>query len=134
MNESKRPPGKVPTDRPKLFPIHRNSQGLGAERLKVPWTMMEEHERQADINHGQTIKRLAERGGCSLLEILAILADMKPNQVVHAFGLSLGRSEGIGSSDIIGEIQKRVDLWNSEQLRKSRREVHENGYSDNDLV
>lgn len=41
----------------------------------VPWAMLEPHEKQAGINHGQSLQRLAERGGLSVCEMVAVLED-----------------------------------------------------------
>ena len=41
----------------------------------VPWFLMELHKKQADTNHGQTLERLAERGGLCPSEALAVLED-----------------------------------------------------------
>lgn len=42
----------------------------------LPWEMIAPHEQQAQRNHGgQTLKRLAERGGLSNSEALAVLED-----------------------------------------------------------
>ncbi len=57
-----------------LFPILKRRSDPGMLR-GVPWGMMEPHERQADYNHSQTLKRLAERGGLSCCEMLAVLED-----------------------------------------------------------
>lgn len=47
-------------------------------RIKsVPWSVIAGHERQALINHGQTLERLAERGGLSPAEAVAIIGDRK---------------------------------------------------------
>lgn len=43
--------------------------------VSMPWSMIAPHERQAQRNHSQTLKRLAERGGLSACEALAILDD-----------------------------------------------------------
>jgi len=43
--------------------------------LSVPMAMLEPHRKQAQINHQQTIERLAQRGGLSPLELLAVLED-----------------------------------------------------------
>lgn len=43
----------------------------------IPWEVLEPHEQQAIINHGQTLQRLAERGGLSWGEAAAILDDRK---------------------------------------------------------
>jgi hypothetical protein len=39
----------------------------------VPWAMVAPHEPQARDNHGQTLQRLAERGGLSWAELLCVL-------------------------------------------------------------
>jgi hypothetical protein len=43
--------------------------------VQVPWAMVEPHQRQAKINHGQTLERLAERGGLGPDEMMALLED-----------------------------------------------------------
>lgn len=46
-------------------------------RFTIPWEVIAPHERQAMSNHGQTIKRLAERGGLEWTEALAVIEDRK---------------------------------------------------------
>lgn len=41
--------------------------------LSVPWSLLAPHERQAMRNHGQSLHRLASRGGLSPCEMLAII-------------------------------------------------------------
>ena len=54
----------------KKFPV------LGYPELKeVPWDILIDHEQQAISNHGQTLKRLAERGGLHPIEMASILRD-----------------------------------------------------------
>lgn len=43
--------------------------------IAIPMKMLEPHERQAQSNHSQSLKRLAERGGLSACEANAILED-----------------------------------------------------------
>ena len=43
----------------------------------VPWDMVRPHDRQAKRNHGQSLKRLASRGGLHPVELLAVL-DARP--------------------------------------------------------
>ncbi|CAN2532584.1 hypothetical+protein [Methylocapsa aurea] len=43
--------------------------------IAIPMKMLEPHERQAQNNHGQSLKRLAERGGLGACEANAILED-----------------------------------------------------------
>lgn len=52
--------------------------------VHLPWELMAIHEKQAMRNHNQTLERLAERGGLSACEAVAVLRDrawqaMKPN-------------------------------------------------------
>lgn len=41
----------------------------------VPWDFVAEHGQQAERNHYQTVKRLAERGGLAWAEMLAVVTD-----------------------------------------------------------
>lgn len=41
--------------------------------VAVPWAMLARHGRQAEVNHHQTLERLAERGGLGAQETVAIL-------------------------------------------------------------
>lgn len=54
------------------FPI------LGTRPVEyIPWAVIEPHEQQAMKNHGgQSLQRLAERGGLDWVETLAVLEDM----------------------------------------------------------
>lgn len=56
------------------FPI------LSTDRRKcglewIPWDMLSPHAAQATRNHGQTLERLAQRGGLGVSEAIAILQD-----------------------------------------------------------
>lgn len=53
----------------KLFPILRNPQ------FHLPWEAIALHEAQAQKNHGQTLKRLAERGGLNFSEACSVMED-----------------------------------------------------------
>lgn len=41
----------------------------------ISWALIAPHERQALRNHSQSLKRLAERGGLSACEAVAVLED-----------------------------------------------------------
>ena len=41
----------------------------------IPWEVIAPHERQANVNHGQSLETLARRGGLSPYELLAVLSD-----------------------------------------------------------
>lgn len=73
----------------KLFPV---LLGYGRERIRlldlgcpesVPWEAVAPHEAQALRNHGQSLERLAERGGLSPLELLAVIGDCPLRDVRH---------------------------------------------------
>ena len=53
----------------KRFPLQDNAI------KSVPWWVIESHRKQAMSNHGQTLERLAERGGLSVHELYYVLAD-----------------------------------------------------------
>ena len=52
---------------PRRFPI------IGGP--SILWTVLAPHEQQAEKNHGQSLERLAERGGLSPAEAVAVLED-----------------------------------------------------------
>ena len=65
------------SDNPSAFPILRDWRERDAPSERVPWDFVAAHERQAQRNHYQTLKRLAERGGLSWCELLAVVEDRK---------------------------------------------------------
>lgn len=65
-----------------LYPIMRD-YGKNHD-IKLPWKLIASHERQALINHDQTLTRLAERGGLSPCEALAILEDRQWFKIENA--------------------------------------------------
>lgn len=54
----------------------------------IPWALIGPHAAQAKANHQQTLERLAERGGLSACEALAVLEDREwramPRLEAHA--------------------------------------------------
>jgi hypothetical protein len=59
-----------------MFPIlgHYGKYPEGCPS-SIPWAVIAPHEEQARRNHGQTLQRLAERGGLSPAEAVAVLTD-----------------------------------------------------------
>ena len=61
---------------PILWPWRREEKEL-FERLscprRIPWALIGAHENQAARNHMQTLRELAERGGLSACEAVAVL-------------------------------------------------------------
>lgn len=43
----------------------------------IPWDTLTPHEAQAQTNHGQSLARLAHRGGLGIEEAYCILKDMR---------------------------------------------------------
>jgi lambda repressor-like predicted transcriptional regulator len=60
---------------PERFPI-LTGPGINRNNPTIPWAVIAPHERQAKLNHGgQTLRRLADRGGLSWTEAEAVLMD-----------------------------------------------------------
>ena len=55
------------------FPVLGTRQQPGAEAQSLPWAFLWPHERWALANHGQGLVRLADRGGLTWCEILAVI-------------------------------------------------------------
>lgn len=63
-------------------PDMRYSEALEATKSlnciqSVPWVMVAPHAKQAEYNHSQTLEGLAQRGGLSPDELIAVLEDRK---------------------------------------------------------
>lgn len=56
----------------RTFPV-LNHKGDNFPMASVPWEFIAPHEAQAQRNHDQTLQRLAERGGLSAKEMLAVV-------------------------------------------------------------
>jgi N-acyl-D-aspartate/D-glutamate deacylase len=58
---------------------------MGAKKLRrIPWDLIAPHEKQAQNNHDQSLKRLAERGGLDPIEAMLVLQD-QPLKAVKWF-------------------------------------------------
>jgi hypothetical protein len=58
------------------FPLLRSHLPAGHGCLpSVPWDLVAPHERRARTNHGQSLDRLAERGGLSPGELWVLVHD-----------------------------------------------------------
>jgi hypothetical protein len=55
--------------------VFRVADRPGYHTSGIPWEMIASHEKQARINHGQSIQRLHDRGGLAWGEALAVLED-----------------------------------------------------------
>ncbi|MDP3165157.1 MAG: hypothetical protein Q8N06_06840 [Hydrogenophaga sp.] len=63
----------------RMFPIMSN----GTPSMQIPWSVIAPFEHQAQRNHSQSLKRLAERGGLSHSEALAVLRGVRFDQVTE---------------------------------------------------
>ncbi len=57
----------------------------------VPWSFVAPHEAQAQRNHGQSLERLAERGGLSPGEMVAVVEGKHWRDMPKTIELSLAR-------------------------------------------
>jgi hypothetical protein len=64
------------------FPILREYAEPG--RKDIPWEMIAPHEGQARLNHGQSLERLAERGGLAACEAVAVLENRAWRRMTEA--------------------------------------------------
>lgn len=90
-------PIMVPTPERPFFQKLR-SAGVPCALVGLSWSMLAPHESQAQTNHGQTLRRLAERGGLSPREALAILENRKI------------QSKSQGDSDEV-EATRQLMVW-----------------------
>jgi hypothetical protein len=58
-----------------MFPVMTGKDFAREEGACMPLAIVLPHEKQAQRNHGQTLHRLAERGGLSACELAAVLQD-----------------------------------------------------------
>jgi hypothetical protein len=77
--------------------------------LVVPYDLVKLHEQQALQNHGQTVDRLAARGGLSWFELLMVITD-KP-----LFGEYASRFKGKTE----GEIFRNVSITLMHEFSKA---------------
>lgn len=58
------------------FPIMKFHEADVPQREWIPWSLIAPHDKQAQRNHGgQTLVRLAQRGGLDAMEAVAVLED-----------------------------------------------------------
>ncbi|MGR0185492.1 hypothetical protein [Azospirillum aestuarii] len=66
----------------RAFPILYPTRRPADAPRSIAWGLVAPHRAQAQINHGQTLERLAERGGLAPCELLAVLED-RPHRRMH---------------------------------------------------
>lgn len=77
----------------------RECEPLGCPRT-VPWALVAAHEAQALENHGQTVQRLAERGGMGTRELVAVLTDRHWREV-----------RGMTEAEAVPELLVLLERW-----------------------
>jgi len=62
----------------KLFPVH-STDCLNCKLVPryIPWEVISPYEEQAQKNHSQSLKRLAERGGLGIQEMYHVMTGQK---------------------------------------------------------
>lgn len=70
-----------PVEKERRFPVLRGSHDPQGPR-DISWSLLEPHRKQAELNHGQTLERLAQRGGLCPQEIVAVLENRSLKDVV----------------------------------------------------
>lgn len=73
----------------------------------IPWDFIAPHEAQALSNHGQTLKRLAERGGLCVSEAIAVVDGSHWGSVIDS-----------AESDL--HLINKVRAWRAEQRKEMR--------------
>lgn len=69
--------------------------------MSVPWGLIEPLTHRLQINHGQSVERLNERGGLDVLELAAAFLDTKPFRGLMSIG------------DAIDLVEKRLEDYNA---------------------
>ena len=91
-------------ERCNLFPVLQH--GHQAQEY-IPYDIIAPHEAQAMENHGgQSLQRLAERGGLDWAEILAVLKDKTWQEMGYDFSPSKEEGEK-AKQEVLDDIQER---------------------------
>ncbi len=64
----------------RYFPVMQHPE------IKLPWSLIAQHEAQARANHGQSLEKLAHRGGLACDEAAAVLEDRKWSKIIWPLG------------------------------------------------
>ncbi len=87
------------------FPIHPSDRDrLPLAPPSVPFWIVEKHQAQAFRNHGQSVRRLKERQGCSWHELLAILTDRREEDLPKM-------SVSAAMIEVVALVQKADRTW-----------------------
>lgn len=80
----------------------------------VPWAMLAPHEARAKTNHGQTLERLAERGGLAPGEIFAVVHDVpwscapRPDGAIAWLHKTLQGTESESQADPVAWVNREA--------------------------
>lgn len=96
----------------KLYPI--------GDGPSVPWEVMTPHEKQAQRNHGQTLERLAERGGLACSEAYCIVNDISWREMEKTIGYREATVRWIAFADRVNLHFDELDQLRA-RLEKSER-------------
>ena len=91
----------------KTFPIMKSTL------RSIPWEMIAPHQSRALKNHGQTLNRLAERGGLEPSEAIAILTD-QPWPWAHFAMLRTDQEKTAWRLQKEAELERLVCEWLTE--------------------
>lgn len=126
-----------------LFPImgisykHREdieklrAAGVTFAVVAVPWAMIAPHEKQAYLNHSQTLKRLAERGGLAASEAVAVI------EGISWFKLKISEPEAhrklaeyVLQYECMPHLLWAVERWNAEVKNRPLNNSHRRSLDD----
>lgn len=92
-----------------IFPPFRswqpNLSGLEIPRF-IPWEMIKPHEKQARINHGQSLERLRQRGGLCFSEAVAVLRNQGYRETYPNFTIN----KGLPDEDVRWAAEELIQL------------------------
>jgi hypothetical protein len=110
--EALQPPPDPPA--PTLFPI----QGGPA----IPWSVIAPHELQAQRNHDQSLQRLAERGGLSPCEAVAVLEGRAWHRMDKAAALlRLRELSAPPAPTLRALIEQKIEQWREKATGYAKR-------------
>ena len=87
------------------YPILEYARAKGCPET-IPWGLVAPHERQADLNHYQSLTRLGERGGLSPVELYWVMTGHK---LMHLRTEQYRIIEAIA----VDFINEQIETWNA---------------------
>jgi len=102
--------------------------------VSIPWALIAPHEAQALVNHGgQTLERLAERGGLAPCEALAVLEDrtwraIPPGYAEDDLAQFVAKAFATLSADLTATRQAREEAERERDAMQRRAEAAEDDW------